>query len=419
MKIPRVKIYLKFNIILKALFSNYKKSKLELSNKLKKNLNKEYIEFFGMCRTGFIVILEYIKRKLPHKNEIIICSYNLEEMVDIAKLYKFNVRLVDIRQEDGVVDINLIKNNSNEKTAAILYTNMFNDYNQIEEIKKFCNSKSIILIEDCAIYFRNFHNQEAKRIYSGSYGDVSILSFGIMKNVSAIFGGALLTSNEDIYNFSKEKFHEYKNFPKNLYFKKFVLFLLLKFFLSKYIYNLLFFHVIKISTKKKIKFLLNLIYPSLKFKPKKEIPNDYYSKISNLSLKIVNHTLDDKTFEQDEIKRKENNALYFRLLSTNENIQLVKIKDYNFQNFLDFPIIVKNKEKLANYLFKQGLETRIHFYSNCEKYYNEQNNINSQYYDQNLICLPSHSEVTNEKIKNYCEEIKNFYIYDRNTNNKI
>ncbi len=251
MKIPRVKIYLKFNIMLKALFSNYKKSKLELSNKLKKNLNKDYIEFFGMCRTSFIVILEYIKRKLPHKNEIIICSYNLEEMVDIAKLYKFNVRLVDIKQEDGVVDINLIKNNSNEKTAAILFTNMFNDHYQIEEIKKFCNTKNIILIEDCAIYFRNFHDQDLKRIYSGSYGDVSILSFGIMKNVSAIFGGALLTSNQDIYNFSKEKFQEYKNFPKNLYFKKFVLFLLLKFFLSKYIYNLLFFHVIKISTKKK------------------------------------------------------------------------------------------------------------------------------------------------------------------------
>ena len=111
--------------------------------------------------------------------------------------------------------------------------------------------------------------------------------------------------------------------------------------------------------------------------------------------------------------------MYFSLLNTNENVQLVTINDFNFQNFLDFPIIVKNKEKLANYLFKQGLETRIHFYSNCEKYYNEQNNINSHYYDQNLICLPSHSEVTNEKIKNYCEEIKNFYIYERHTNNKI
>jgi hypothetical protein len=240
-----------------------------------------------------------------------------------------------------------------------------------------------------------------------------------MKNVSAIFGGALLTSNQDLYNFSKEKCEQYNEFPKKLYFKNFLLFILLKIFLSKYVYNLFFFYVIKIATEKKIKFLLNLIYPSFKFKPKKEIPNEYYSKISNLSIKIVNNTLNEKIFEKDTFIRKENNEVYFNLLSNNEDIRLIKIKDYNFQNYLDFPIIVKNKEELVNHLFKKGLETRFHFYSNCEKYYNDQINNNSMYFEQNLICLPSHSGISNKKIKKYCEEINNFYINERNSNNKI
>ena len=60
MKISRVKIYLKFSIILKSLFNNFQASKIELSDYLKKILNKNYLTFFGMCRTCFIVTLEFL-----------------------------------------------------------------------------------------------------------------------------------------------------------------------------------------------------------------------------------------------------------------------------------------------------------------------------------------------------------------------
>ena len=64
MKIPRVKIYLKFRIFFKSMFSSLEISKKELSDYLKIILNKSYINFFGMCRTCFIVILEFLKRKI-------------------------------------------------------------------------------------------------------------------------------------------------------------------------------------------------------------------------------------------------------------------------------------------------------------------------------------------------------------------
>ena len=46
-----------------------------------------------MC---FIVILEYLIKYKPAKNEILVCSYNLEEMIEIAKIYNFKVKLIDI-----------------------------------------------------------------------------------------------------------------------------------------------------------------------------------------------------------------------------------------------------------------------------------------------------------------------------------
>ena len=96
MKISRVKIYLKFKHIAKSLFSNFEKDKSNVEQKLTQLTNKKYIEFFGMCRTSFLVILEYLKVKKPHRDELIVCSYNLEEMIDIVRLYNFKVKLIDI-----------------------------------------------------------------------------------------------------------------------------------------------------------------------------------------------------------------------------------------------------------------------------------------------------------------------------------
>ena len=79
--------------------------------------------------------------------------------------------------------------------------------------------------------------------------------------------------------------------------------------------------------------------------------------------------------------RKMNNNLYFNELFNQNGISLIKIKDKDFQNFLDFPILIHHKKKqLVNYLFNNGLEVRTHFYSNCERIFNNNLNNNSETY---------------------------------------
>ena len=158
-----------------------------------------------MCRTSFLVTLEYLKNKNPDKNELIICSYNLEEMVDIARLCDFKIKMIDINSETGVMDIEKIKSNLSNKTSAILFTNMFNDFSNLSELAKLTKKNEILLIEDNAIYLGNYSDMDFTKKYAGSFGDVSLFSFGIMKNVSAFYGGALLTSNYEIYSFANKK----------------------------------------------------------------------------------------------------------------------------------------------------------------------------------------------------------------------
>ena len=154
-------------------------------------------------------------------------------MIEIAKLSKFDVKFIDLDFNSGVMDINLIKRNICENTSAILFTNMFNNSDVLSELQELCKNRNILLIEDLAIYFGNFNQNQNKKTYAGSVGDVSILSFGIMKNVSSIYGGAMLTSNLELHRFASNLEKSFSQFPKYLYIKKFILFLLLKILLSK------------------------------------------------------------------------------------------------------------------------------------------------------------------------------------------
>ena len=133
---------MKFKYLLKSFFKNYNNSKLNIENVIKSNLNHNFIIFTGMCRTGFLVILEYLKDKYPEKKEILICSYNLKEMVDIARLKDFKIKLIDIHHKSGVMNLDAIKDNITNNTSAILFTNMFNDKNILFDLKDFCKNKN-------------------------------------------------------------------------------------------------------------------------------------------------------------------------------------------------------------------------------------------------------------------------------------
>ena len=75
-------------------------------------------------------------------------------------------------------------------------------------------------------------------------------------------------------------------------------------------------------------------------------------------------------------------------------------------------MLVKNKYKLNNYLLSQGVETRFHHYKNCEKIFNNNKKtscINSDKFENEIICLPNHGKISLEHINYIVKMIAVFY----------
>ena len=98
----------------------------------------------------------------------------------------------------------------------------------------------------------------------------------------------------------------------------------------------------------------------------------------------------------------------------NKNIKLIKIKDFNYQNYIDYPILVKNKKKLNSFLLKKGFELRYIYYKNCELIFKKSNPIckNSKFFEEAMVCLPNHSKINHSYIDELIKNIDNFYKFN-------
>ena len=273
----RINLYLTIKNFILSFFIPNKKIDSLITNHLKLISKKNEAILTSQLRVGFILILKYLKKKYPKKNQIILNSYNLAEMANICKNFGFKIVFTKLNKNLFINKEDLNKK-INRYTLAVVGTNIFNTYNDIKNLKNTCHKKNILLIEDNAIYYGNYKKISGKKIFSGSFGDYSLNSFNIMKNISAMYGGAVCTNDKNFIKFANKELLTYESFPLLIYLKQCFIFLILKFLKLRIIYKYFFFNLIKYASKKNIKFVLSLVYPSIKFK-RQNFPKYYFTKI--------------------------------------------------------------------------------------------------------------------------------------------
>ena len=410
MNIFRINIYLTVIIFLKSLLCTKKKLDQNIQSKIKKTSNKNYFVLTSRLRTGFYLLLQYLKINNSKKNEILFQNYNLPGFVQIAYSLGFKLKFYNNAISSGEVLENDIKKKISNKTLCVVASNILYSEKSLVFLKNLCKKKNIILIEDNAIYFDNYYLKNNRRVFSGSFGDYSLFSFNIMKNISAFYGGGVATNDLSFIKYANKNISIFKQFPNLLYLKQIIIFFILKLFTFNFIHKNIYLSFLKSSFKRRRLWFLTLVYPSLNF-TKGKLNGSYFSKIKYISKKAILLQLKDiKERKFNFIKRKKNNELYYKLLKKikNKNFTLLKISNFNFQNYLDFPIITKDKDRLNKYLLDQGIETKYINYMDCEKIFLKKRK-KDKYFTSNILCLPSHKKISSEHIRFVVAKIKKFY----------
>ncbi|MEK7499423.1 MAG: DegT/DnrJ/EryC1/StrS family aminotransferase [Patescibacteria group bacterium] len=99
----------------------------------------------------------------------------------------------DITKESYSYDVEDVKKKITAKTKAIIIQHTFGIPGPIEEILSLAKEHNIIVIEDCALALGTTFKGKPL----GTFGDAAILSFGRDKCVSSIYGGAVITKDQN------------------------------------------------------------------------------------------------------------------------------------------------------------------------------------------------------------------------------
>lgn len=129
--------------------------------------------------------------KLKPSDEIIIPSHTYCASALPFTRYNTKIKWVDINKEDFTIDLAHLKKIINKNTKVIFAVHLYGLPCEIIKIKKICDKRKIILIEDCAQSL----GSKIKNKYTGTFGDMSVFSFHQQKNMTTLGEGGMLVVN--------------------------------------------------------------------------------------------------------------------------------------------------------------------------------------------------------------------------------
>ena len=158
-------------------------------------------------RTGFHLLLRSFN--FEDGTQVAVQPFTCNSAVNPVLWSGLQPIYVDINKENLSMDPTLLERELKDpknKIKAVLLQHTFGIPGNIEKIKDICGRYNLFLIEDCAHSIGSEHN--GKKL--GTFGDASIISFGLEKNLPTKVGGALLVNNNRLIGGVRNEYNLYK-----------------------------------------------------------------------------------------------------------------------------------------------------------------------------------------------------------------
>ena len=407
---PRQKIYgYSFYRQLKNIFLNKKYDSIDFIKKFFE-LNEEYnLNFVFKARIGLFHILSFLFKNNKTKNKIILSSFTVFDMINMVLLSGFEPIFIDHYKNSSQINIDQLKekiNEFNDEVGAVLLTHYNVNNSELSEISNICKQNKIILIEDCAISIGSKFDND----YVGKFGDYSIFSFGFYKFINVLSGGMIFSKNKDFYNFVIEKEKNWEEIKIYNLYKLIIKSFFVRLISSKIIFKLIF-PIIKFAYKNDITLIKKLLTNDPKPHKKESFPSEYKFRLSQTQINDI--IFQFKTLKYQRKLREINYKAYSEGIKNEKIIFFHNKKNLLSENaYLNFPIIVKDKNKFISYMLNNEIDISPQFYrsvnelSFLSKYSKKTKLIQDSV--SNLVTLPAYSGINKNYIRKIIETINRY-----------
>lgn len=143
--------------------------------------------------------LALLAMNIGEGDEVIVPSLTYIASVNAIKYVGATPVFCDVDRNSWNIDVEKVADLISSKTKAIISVHLYGNPCNLSYLRKLCDSKNIYLIEDAAE--APFATHKGTQV--GSFGDISTYSFFGNKIISSGEGGAVVTSNNDLWQAMK------------------------------------------------------------------------------------------------------------------------------------------------------------------------------------------------------------------------
>lgn len=126
--------------------------------------------------------------------KVILSPYTHYDVINMVLCSGGQPVFADVEADSCNICANDIAGLIDSETGAVIATHLYGQACDIERIAETCSAAGIALIEDAAQCFGGRVNGR----HVGTFGDVGVFSFHLVKNVNTFYGGMVITNKPDL-----------------------------------------------------------------------------------------------------------------------------------------------------------------------------------------------------------------------------
>lgn len=359
-----------------------------------------------MARVGIYLLLRCL---IQPGQKVILSPYTISDVVNMVLCAGGVPLFADVEANGSCnIDANEVAGllRTEKNVGAVLVTHMYGLACDVETIVGLCRPLNIPVIEDAA---QAFGARVGTRM-AGSIGTAGVFSFGLLKNVTAFVGGAVITSDRQLAQRLREEVARFDQSALKMLAKKMLSGLMFDFATLPVVFHAAVYWLFRWAYLNDIKFFNNKLDTDSNPVAYRTLPTAYRHRMTGAQAKLAQSQLG--LVDEHIDRRIERARLYDEGLRGLSGIQAPPFRDDHSHIYLYYPVLAKRRDAVGQSMTRQLRDVQISHHRNCASLpcFSEfrRNCPNAERAANEVIYLPTYPTYGEDQVKANVRAIRRF-----------
>ncbi len=409
---PRSRLYTTFSAYLRGLTALLERAPkqdrrvVEFEGKLAEMFPGHEAVAMPMARVGIYLLLKCL---IQPGQKVILSPYTISDVVNMVLCAGGLPVFADV-EANGSCNIDpdevakLLRSETN--IGAVLVTHMYGLICDVETIVALCKPLNIPVIEDAA---QAFGARLGNRM-AGAIGTAGVFSFGLLKNVTAFVGGAVVTADRGLAQRLRREIEHFTGSAPKMLAKKMVSGVMFDFATLPVVFHAFVYWLFRWAYLNDVKFFNNKLDTDSNPVAYRTLPKSYQHRMTGAQAKLAQSQLGLVDRHIDE--RVSRARLYDEGLHGLSGMQAPPYRDDHSHIYLYYPVLAKQRDAVGRSMTRQLRDVQISHHRNCASLpcFSEfrRDCPNAERAANEVIYLPTYPTYADDQVKANVRAIRRF-----------